>query len=72
MPCGTTTIVTGETYNSPEMYEILGFDEERPDLDFNTFNDLVHPDDRDKTLEKKIKSAPFRHRTVPDPLPRAE
>ncbi len=51
--------VTGETYNSPEMYEILGFDGENSDLDFNTFNELVHPDDLDKTLEKKIKSAPF-------------
>ena len=51
--------ITGETYNSPEMYEILGLDKEISDLDFNSFNSRVHIDDLDKTLEKKIKSAPF-------------
>ena len=51
--------VTGETYSSPELYEILGLDKENSDLDFNSFNSRVHIDDLDKTLDKKIKSAPF-------------
>lgn len=51
--------VTAETYNSPEMYDILGLDRDTAALDFNSFNRRVHPEDLDKTLEKKIKSAPF-------------
>ncbi|MBI3674647.1 MAG: PAS domain-containing protein, partial [Rhizobiales bacterium] len=50
---------TGKTYNSPEMYDLVGFERGSPDLDFNSFNELVHPDDRDKTLEGQIKDAPF-------------
>ncbi len=48
---------SGETYNSPELLEIFGDHDGR--LDFNTFNDLIHPEDRDKTLDDKIKHAPF-------------
>ena len=51
--------VTRETYNSPEMYDILGLDKDTTGLDFESFNNRVHPDDQDKTLERKIKSAPF-------------
>ncbi len=51
--------VTGETYNSPEMYAILGLGRNDPNLDFNSFNRRIHVDDLDKTLEKKIKSATF-------------
>jgi signal transduction histidine kinase len=50
---------SGLTYNSPEMYDLLGFERDSPDLTFNSFNDLVHPDDRDKTLDGQIKTAPF-------------
>ena len=50
---------TGETYNSPEMYDLLGFDRDSQDLNFNSFNDFVHPDDQDKTLDGQIKMSPF-------------
>ena len=50
---------TGETFNSPEMYEILGQKVGQSDLNFNTFNELIHPDDQDKTLDGKIRTAPF-------------
>jgi nitrogen-specific signal transduction histidine kinase/CheY-like chemotaxis protein len=51
--------VTGETYSSPELYEVLGFDQANINLDFHTFNARVHPDDQDKTLDKKIEAATF-------------
>ena len=51
--------VTGETYSSPELYEVLGFDQANTNLDFHTFNARVHPDDQDKTLDKKIEAATF-------------
>lgn len=35
---------TGQTYNSPEMYDLLGFDRDSRELTYNSFNDLVHPD----------------------------
>jgi signal transduction histidine kinase len=50
---------TNESYNAPELYDLLDFDRTRKDLNFNTFNELVHPDDRDKTLDDQIKTAPF-------------
>ena len=50
---------SGITYNSPEMYDLLGFERESPDLNFESFNEFVHPDDRDKTLDGQIKSSPF-------------
>ena len=28
-------------------------------LNFSTFNELIHPDDRDKTIDEKIRKAPF-------------
>ena len=51
--------MTGETYNSPEMLEILGFGRDSNELTFNAFNNRVHPDDAEKTLAEKIKAAPF-------------
>ena len=51
--------VTGETYNSPEMYDILGLKPESSDLSFEKFNARIHPDDTDKTLMVMIKNAPF-------------
>ncbi|MFO1033052.1 MAG: ATP-binding protein [Hyphomicrobiales bacterium] len=51
--------VTGETYNAPEMYEIFGHKVGAQELNFNTFNELIHPDDKDKTLSEKIRKAPF-------------
>jgi signal transduction histidine kinase len=50
---------TGETYNSPEMLEVFGQNVDGLVLDFHNFNYLIHPDDRDNTLENKIRSAPF-------------
>jgi signal transduction histidine kinase len=50
---------TGETYNSPEMLDIFGHKVENKSLDFHSFDQLIHPDDRDKTLEEKIRKAPF-------------
>jgi signal transduction histidine kinase/CheY-like chemotaxis protein len=51
--------VTGETYCSPELYDILGMARGDPTLNFELFNRRVHPEDIDKTLEKKIRDAPF-------------
>jgi nitrogen-specific signal transduction histidine kinase/CheY-like chemotaxis protein len=50
---------TGKTFNSPELYDLLGFERSDPKLDFDRFNERVHPDDLDKTLDEKIRSAPF-------------
>ncbi len=50
---------TNTTYNSPEMYDLLGFERGSKDLNFTSFNEYVHPDDRDKTLDGQIKTAPF-------------
>jgi signal transduction histidine kinase len=50
---------TNESNNSPELYDLLGFERGSTTLNFNSFNELVHPDDRDKTLDDQIKTAPF-------------
>ncbi len=50
---------TGATYNSPEMYEIFGKQSGDTELNFHSFNDLIHPEDLDKTLDEKIRTAPF-------------
>ena len=50
---------SGQTYNSPEMFDLLGIERGSHELNFHTFNDLVHPDDRDNTLDGQIKDAPF-------------
>ena len=50
---------TGITYNSPEMYDLLGFERDSSELTFDSFNDFVHPDDRDRTLDDQIKTSPF-------------
>ena len=47
------------TTNAPEIYEMLGFEEGAVDLDFVNFNARIHPDDLDKTLDEKIRNAPF-------------
>ena len=49
----------GKTYNSPEMLELFGKSIGNKDLDFHSFNELVHPDDKDKTLDEAIRKAPF-------------
>ncbi len=51
--------VTDETYNSPEMYDILGLDRTSTELDFHSFNARIHPEDADKTIESKVSSAKF-------------
>jgi signal transduction histidine kinase len=50
---------TNETYNSPEMIEVFGQMVDGTKLSFHSFNTLVHPDDQDKTLDLKIRTAPF-------------
>jgi signal transduction histidine kinase len=50
---------TGKTYNSPEMFDLLGLPPDSTELDFNSFNSRVHPDDADLTLDQKIKTSPF-------------
>ena len=50
---------TGETYNSPEMYEVFGHKAGGGALNFHSFNSLIHPEDVDKTIDEKIKRAPF-------------
>ena len=50
---------SGETTNSPEMYDLLGMVRDTSGLDFITFNERVHPDDKGKTLDEKIRTAPF-------------
>ncbi len=50
---------TGKTYNSPEMYDILGLDRENSELDFHSFNTRIHPEDSEKTIEQKVSESPF-------------
>jgi signal transduction histidine kinase/CheY-like chemotaxis protein len=50
---------TNQTYNSPEMLEVFGQKVQGSTLDFHNFNGLIHADDRDKTLDEKIRKAPF-------------
>jgi signal transduction histidine kinase len=50
---------TRETYNSPEMYDLMGFPRGSGDLNFESFNLRIHPDDQDKTLEHKLLNTPF-------------
>ena len=48
-----------ESFGSPAMYELLGFEPDAPELSFTTFNERVHPEDRAKTLNVKIRDAQF-------------
>ncbi len=50
---------TNETYNSPEMLEVFGQRVQGSNLNFHNFNALIHAEDRDKTLDNKIRNAPF-------------
>jgi PAS domain S-box-containing protein len=50
---------TNVTYNSPEMLEVFGQKVGGAKLDFNSFNELIHLEDRDKTLDEQIRTAPF-------------
>jgi PAS domain S-box-containing protein len=50
---------TGITFNSPEMQELFGNGADNAGLNFHSFNDLIHPEDKDKTLDEKIRTAPF-------------
>jgi signal transduction histidine kinase len=50
---------TNESYNSPEMLDLFGFIAGGTKLDYHSFNHLVHPDDKDKNIDEKIKNAPF-------------
>jgi signal transduction histidine kinase len=50
---------TGVTYNSPEMFEIFDNKMDANALHFKAFNSLIHPEDQDKSLDEKIRNAPF-------------
>ncbi|MFT3671690.1 ATP-binding protein [Aestuariivirga sp.] len=50
---------TEETYNSPEMYDIFGHKVGEKNLNFASFDELIHPEDKDKTISEKIRKAPF-------------
>ncbi|MCB1379789.1 MAG: hypothetical protein KDK89_15700, partial [Alphaproteobacteria bacterium] len=50
---------SGETYNSPEMFDLLGFERDSTALNFDSFNEFVHPDDQEHTLDGQIKTSPF-------------
>ena len=50
---------TGETYTSPELLEIFDHKLDAKSLGFKAFNNLIHPEDSDKSLDSKIKTAPF-------------
>jgi PAS domain S-box-containing protein len=51
--------LTGSTFNSPEMRDIFGYGETASELDFQRFSDIVHPEDRDNTLDRMISKLPF-------------
>ena len=51
--------ITGETFNSPEMMELFGSVEDDIHLNFYSFNELIHPEDADKTLDEAIRKADF-------------
>ena len=50
---------TGATYNSPEMFEIFGEVVGGEALGYKSFNSLIHPEDVGKTIDEKIRTAPF-------------
>ncbi len=50
--------VSRDTYNSPEMKDLLGYEPGERYIDFNAFSHLVHPDDRAESLDRKIAVAP--------------
>lgn len=41
-------IVTGEIYRTPRIYQILGYDSGELDFDFESFENLIHPEDLDR------------------------
>jgi PAS domain S-box-containing protein len=50
--------VTRDTYNSPEIKELLGYETDDRFIDFTAYSHLLHPDDRSESLERKISNAP--------------
>jgi PAS domain S-box-containing protein len=50
---------SGETYNSPEMHDMLGYAKDDRRLDFYATHALIHPEDRDHAIERKIADLPF-------------
>jgi PAS domain S-box-containing protein len=49
--------VTRETYNSPEMKDLLGYEPSERYIDFTAYSHLIHPDDRGESLDRKIANA---------------
>jgi PAS domain S-box-containing protein len=50
--------VTRETYNAPEMRDLLGYEPSERYIDFTAYSHLIHPDDRSESLDRKIATAP--------------
>ncbi len=50
---------TGETYTSPELRDMFGYDENDRRMDYHSFNELIHPDDRHNAIDEMIKAAQF-------------
>jgi len=44
-------LVTGKIYYTPLWYEMLGYSDQELEMNFETFKQLCHPDDRPVTLE---------------------
>lgn len=43
---------TNETYFSPRYYTMLGYEDQELPMSFNTFNKLLHPEDKSKVLSE--------------------
>ena len=50
---------TDQSYVSPELLEIFGHQVGNEQMSFKSFNKLIHPEDLDKSLDEKIRKAPF-------------
>ncbi len=50
---------TGETYASPELAEMLGYDQDDRRIEFRGFNELIHPDDKANSIDSLIQQAKF-------------
>ncbi len=51
--------LTGETYNSEETRDLLGYEPDEREISFQHIGELTHPDDRAESLDKKISNAKF-------------
>jgi PAS domain S-box-containing protein len=50
---------SGVTTNTLEMEDMFGYSKSDRKLDFNSWNELVHPEDRQHTMSEKVARLPF-------------